>query len=92
MFRNYWLVAWRLLQKDKLYSLIGTTGLAAGMAVALLIGLWVHDELTFNDWHANHATIARILSIETTKGGIDVSTTAPVPMEAELRSKYGSQF
>jgi len=78
--------------KSKLYSLINIAGLAIGMAVAMLLGIWVVDELTFNDWHSNHQRLARILSIETANDDITVSHFASVPMEAALRSGYSAAF
>jgi hypothetical protein len=48
MIRNYFKVAWRNLIKSKGYSLINIGGLA-GMAVAILIGLWIYDELVLTD-------------------------------------------
>ena len=92
MLGNYLLMAWRQLQRNRLYSLINVTGLAVGMAVATLIGLWVWDELTFNDWHTRHAALTRILSIERLNGEETVADVASVPMEAELYSRYPSAF
>jgi hypothetical protein len=92
MLTNYLLMAWRQLKRNRLYSLINILGLAAGMAIAILIGLWVSDELTFNHWHTRHASLARILSIETLNNEVAVVPAASVPLEAELRSKYPALF
>jgi putative ABC transport system permease protein len=43
MIKNYFKIAWRNLVKNKVYTFINIGGLAVGMAVALLIGLWVYD-------------------------------------------------
>jgi putative ABC transport system permease protein len=43
MFRNFLTVAIRNLKKQKTHSVINIGGLAIGMAVAILIGLWVKD-------------------------------------------------
>jgi len=48
MFRNYLKIAFRNLTKNKTSSVINIGGLTIGIAVALLIGLWVYDELSFN--------------------------------------------
>jgi len=48
MIRNYFKIAWRNLANNKLYTGINIAGLALGMACALLIGLWVHDELSYD--------------------------------------------
>jgi putative ABC transport system permease protein len=92
MLSNYLLMAWRQLRRNRLYSLINITGLAAGMAVSILIGLWIRDETTFNEWHSRHASLTRILSIFRFKGEVTVATVASVPMEAELYSRYPSAF
>lgn len=92
MLGNYLLMAWRQLRRNKLYSFINITGLAVGMAAVLLIGLWIHDELTFNDWHSRHASLGRILSIERINNDVTVASVASVPMEAELHSRYASAF
>ena len=47
MLRNYVKIAWRNLVKHKGYSFINIFGLATGMTVAILIGLWVWDEFNF---------------------------------------------
>ena len=59
MFKNYFKIAWRNLKKSKLYSFINVGGLAIGMAVAMIIGLWVWDELSFDKFHKNYDRIAQ---------------------------------
>ena len=49
MIKNYFKIAWRNLVKSKGYSAINIGGLAVGMAVAMLIGLWVYDELSLTN-------------------------------------------
>ncbi len=48
MLSNYLKIAFRSLLKNKLFSAINVFGLALGMACALLIGLWVMDELSYD--------------------------------------------
>lgn len=60
MIRNYIKIAWRNLMKSKGYSAINIGGLAVGMAVAMMIGLWVHKELTFNKYHVNYDRITQV--------------------------------
>lgn len=54
MFNNYFLIAWRNLVKNKTFYLINIFGLSVGFACALLIGSYIHSELTF-DTYAEHA-------------------------------------
>jgi hypothetical protein len=51
MIKNYFKIAWRNLIKNRGYSAINIGGLAIGMAVAMLIGLWIWDELSYNKYH-----------------------------------------
>lgn len=60
MYKNYLKIAWRNLIRNKGYSAINIGGLALGMAVVIVIGLWVLDEFTFNTYHKNHDKIAQI--------------------------------
>jgi len=48
MFKNYFKTAWRNILKDKGYSILNILGLATGMAVALIIGLWVNFQFSFD--------------------------------------------
>jgi len=48
MFRNFFTTAWRNLIKNKAYSALNILGLAIGMAVALLIGLWVQYQNSYD--------------------------------------------
>lgn len=92
MFRNYLKIAWRHLLRNKAYTAINISGLAVGMAVAMLIGLWVWDERSFNHSFANYEHIARIMQHQTFNGHISTMTSIPAPLEAELRTSYGGNF
>ena len=92
MLRHYLLLSWRLLLRSKLYSSINIVGLATGMAVAMLIGLWVWDELSFNHYHVQHKRLASILSIWSVNGEVSIETDAAVPLAAELQSKFPAAF
>jgi putative ABC transport system permease protein len=48
MFITFFKTAWRNIVRGKMYSLLNLLGLATGMAVALLIGLWVHYQLSYD--------------------------------------------
>ncbi|HEY4337590.1 MAG TPA: ABC transporter permease, partial [Puia sp.] len=57
MLKNYFKTAWRNLLKNKFYSLINMAGLTAGLAIGILILLWVEDERSFDSFHTNTAKI-----------------------------------
>lgn len=58
MYRNYLKIAWRNLTQHKSYALINLTGLAVGMACCILIGLYVQEELSFDEFHEDADRIA----------------------------------
>jgi putative ABC transport system permease protein len=58
MFQNYFLLAWRHLGKNRGYTAINIAGLSIGMAIALVIGLWITDEATFDHYAPNHSRLA----------------------------------
>ncbi len=60
MWRNYLKTAWRNLLKNKAYSVINVLGLAAGMAVALLIGLWVYNEYSYDRFLPGYQQLYRV--------------------------------
>ncbi len=61
MFRNYFKVAIRSLLKRKGYSLINIMGLAIGMAVCLLIILFIQNELSYDQWQQRGNNIYRVV-------------------------------
>ena len=62
MVKNYFLIAWRNLLKNKTFSLINIAGLSIGLACAMLILLYVKDEVSFDRFHKNVNNIYRIVS------------------------------
>jgi len=92
MLKNYFKIAWRNLLKNKIYSSINVLGLACGMAVAMLIGFWMYDELTYNHYHANHRNIAQVMITQTFNNQVGTGEAMAIPLGMELRNKYGSDF
>jgi putative ABC transport system permease protein len=93
MFKNYLKTGFRYLVKNKFSSFINIGGLTVGMAVAMLIGLWVYDELSFNKYHEHYDRIGRVLiKGNDAKHGPFVNASVPYPLAAELRSTYRSNF
>mgnify|MGYP003143207988 CR=1 FL=1 len=60
MFKNYLKIAWRNLWNNKGYTAINVGGLAMGMAVTLIIGLWIQDELSHNNYFSKKEKIAQV--------------------------------
>jgi len=93
MIKNYFKIAWRNLLKNKTHSFINISGLSIGMAVAILIGLWVWDELSFNKYHQNYNRIAQILTRgNDPKDGPYVNNSVQYPLATELQANYKDNF
>lgn len=60
MFTNYLKIAWRNLQRNKVYSFINIAGLRMGLACAMLIILYVKDEVSYDRFQGNLNNIYRI--------------------------------
>jgi putative ABC transport system permease protein len=92
MIKNYLKTAWRNLVKSKGYSAINIGGLAVGMAVAMMIGLWIWDELSFDKYHKNYDRIARVMQSQLFNGEVQSQFSNPAVLSAEIRRRYGSDF
>nr|WP_298792587.1 ABC transporter permease [uncultured Allomuricauda sp.] len=92
MLKNYLKIAWRNLSKNKSYTIINVGGLALGMAVTLIIGLWMHDELSHNNHFSNHDKIAQMMQSQTFNGNIGTGPAIPRPLENALRDGYMDNF
>jgi putative ABC transport system permease protein len=93
MFKSYFKIAWRNLLKNKIYSTINILGLAAGMAVAILIALWIWDEVTYDRYHSNHKQLAQVMTTYIDNDGkMGTGPAVCLPIGNELRSRFGSDF
>ena len=80
MFKNHLKTAWRNLVKNKFYSAINIAGLTAGLAVGILILLWVQDELSFDRFHKQAGNIYKLENQVGTGASVQIwtSTVAPI--------------
>lgn len=92
MFKIYFKTAWRNSTKNKAHSFINIAGLAVGMAVAIMIGLWIYDELSFEKNNKHYDSIVQVMENENIGDGINTGSSMPLPLSAELRNKYGSDI
>lgn len=92
MIKSYLKIAVRNLLGNKSISFINIGGLAIGMAVATLIGLWIWDELSFNKYHQNYDRIAQVMENSTRNGIINTGSAIPLPLDAEMRKTYAGDF
>jgi predicted permease len=64
MLRNHLKIALRNLKRHKVYSFINIAGLAIGMACAILILLWIQDELSYDRFHEQVNNVYRLVAEE----------------------------
>jgi hypothetical protein len=77
MISNYLKIAIRNLFRHKAFSLINISGLAIGMASAVLIFLWIQNEMSFDRFHANTQSIYEIWETNVVQGKIEAGVPTP---------------
>ena len=60
MIRNFFLTAWRNFSRNKVFTLLNVSGLAIGITVCLIIGVWLQRELSYDNFHSDADKIFRI--------------------------------
>jgi predicted permease len=100
MLKNYFLLAIRQLRRNRGYSFVNIFGLATGMAIALMIGIWAHDELSIDQGIPNGNRVVEIMQNQWQKGQNDekmppryVGTTVSPALNPWLQKKdYNNVF
>ncbi|MDN5204713.1 ABC transporter permease [Fulvivirgaceae bacterium BMA10] len=79
MIRNYIKISTRYILKEGIYSVIKIFGLATGLAASLIIGLFVLEDLSFDQFHSKKDRIVRVLTIDSAQGvqSQDVGVSQP---------------
>ncbi|HVX48701.1 MAG TPA: ABC transporter permease [Chitinophagaceae bacterium] len=88
MLKNYLKVALRNLWKNKAFSAINITGLSVGLAVCLLIVLYVKDELSYDKYNTNAENIYRLDADIYFNGTQFTSAICPAPLAPTLRKDH----
>lgn len=92
MVGGYIKVAARSILKNKLISAINIVGLSIGMAVSMILVLWVWDEVSINHDYVDHDKIGRVFQNVLKNGEVVTWKVVPVPLAEELRKNYSSDF
>ncbi len=89
MIKNYLLVTFRNLWRNKAFSFINIVGLAFGISCSLIIFLWVNDEMRMDAFHANKDRLYKILENQTYSGGqMYTFSSTPGPMAPVLKERF----
>ena len=92
MLQNYIKSTLRNFWKYKLFSLVNIGGLAIGIAVAIVIGLWIWDEWTFNQYHTNVDRVARVMQKAPYEGEIYVGNYQSMGVADAIQKDYSDNF
>src|SRR6185295_16058474 len=85
-------IAWRNLACSKVYSFINIAGLATGMAVTMLIALWLYDEISFNHNFKNYKSIVQVMVFQSAAGESGNSESMAIPVGKTLAADYPADF
>lgn len=89
MIRNYLKIAWRNMLRNKVYSALNIVGLAAGMAVALLIALWVFNQFSYDKFLPNYNQLYQVeINFTDPHEGEHTQQAVSLPIADVLRKDY----
>ena len=87
MFKNYFKTALRTLIRNKLYTTLNIAGLTFGLSCFLLIGLYLFDELTFDQQHSKGDRIYRVVEHKTVNGESTTIAAASYKLAEQSKKK-----
>lgn len=88
MLKNYFVIAWRNLIRGKSFSVINITGLAIGMAGAILILLWLQNEISFDKFHAHKDQLHEVYGLATVDGKSTAINRTSQPLGPALKQDF----
>jgi len=90
MIRNFIITAWRNLKTNKVFSLINVFGLAVGLACCMLIGAYLHSELTYDTYSANSKQLYRVYLSADANGGTTIFPSVDVAVGPGIKNAFPS--
>jgi putative ABC transport system permease protein len=90
MIKNYFKIAWRNLSRNKGFSIVNITGLAAGIAVCLVIFTIIQFQTSFDNFHLKKDRVYRVLTEYHHAGAASIaySKDVPFPMPEALKTAF----
>lgn len=88
MIKNYFKIAWRSLLKNRTTSFINLFGLAIGMAGAIFIGVWVQNELSYDQFHVNKDHLYKVWNRTAGPGEIGCWDITSGPLGKALENDF----
>jgi putative ABC transport system permease protein len=90
MLKNYLVIAWRNIKRSKAYAALNVLGLAVGLAVFILIMLFVRTELGYDRYHARARDIYRVIQEQPGNVylGSNIFAVTPGPLAAAMVREF----
>lgn len=88
MLLNYFKIAWRNLVRGRSFSVINIAGLAIGMAGAILILLWLQNEISFDKFHTNKDRLYQVYGLATADGKSTAINMTSQPLGPALQQDF----
>ncbi len=87
MFQNYFIVTLRQLIRQKGFTIINIAGLSIGMAIAIMIFLWVHHELSYDRFNSKSDRLYRLIQTQHYSSGPLTTVCMPGPIARDIRDE-----
>lgn len=88
MFKNYFKIAIRNLYKNKAFSILNISGLAIGMASAMLILLWIRNELRYDNFYSNNNRLYQVWNRDRGNNGLNCWNNTTKPLAPALKLAF----
>jgi len=88
LFLNYFKIARRTLSRNKGFSAINISGLSIGLASAIVLLLWIRNELTYDQFHKNRNRVYQVLTRNPYDGHIQVHGGTPAVLGPVIQTAY----
>lgn len=88
LIKNYFIALFRYSLKDRFYALLNLLGLAIGMASAILIFLYIQDEMSYDKHNEKHERIYRLEGNFYISGKHDLTAITQIPLGPTLKDEY----
>src|ERR1700744_6322207 len=87
MFKNYFVLAWRNLQKHKTSAMINIGGLALGLTTSILVMLFLMNEFSFDRFHKNIPDLYLLMKNQKQADGVSTGRNSAGPIALALRTE-----
>ncbi|HEY6899606.1 MAG TPA: ABC transporter permease [Puia sp.] len=88
---NYLKTIGRSLRRNKTFAAINISGLAIGLASAIVLLLWIRNELTADQFHENRDRVYQVFSRALFDGQIETNNRTPMVMGPVIKANYGRE-